>query len=242
MTKSGRRRGAPTRHTRAVSPLSEVQAGDVGNPGRSTPALNVMRLRDGRNLAWVEVGDPGGSPVLALHGSPGRCYEFAMHDEAASAAGIRLIAPDRPGYGASSYQPHRRLSDFPATVAQLADHVGLGTFAVLGHSQGGPHALACARFLPDRIRACAAVNGLAPPGPSAMTDGMMRSNRIQWALYSRWPPALDGAAVALGWLMWPIIAVALWSGRRKPEAGLERFSRMLPACDVEVMGRPEVRN
>jgi pimeloyl-ACP methyl ester carboxylesterase len=179
--------------------------------------------------------------VFAFHGSPGRCYEFAVHEAVARACGVRLIAIDRPGYGHSTYKPRRRLADFPGDVAQLADHLGIRTFAVVGHSAGGPHAVACARFLPHRVVACGVASGVAPPGTPGATEGMFLSNRIQWPIYAHWPPRLDVVAVALGWLVSPLVAAGLRLARRNPEKGLERFSAMLPPCDQEVTARPEVR-
>jgi pimeloyl-ACP methyl ester carboxylesterase len=201
----------------------------------------VMELADGRDLAWIQSGDPDGVPVFAFHGSPGRCHEFAVHDAIARDCGVRLVALDRPGYGHSTYQPRRTLADFPGDVVQLADHLGIKTFAVLGHSAGGPHALACARFLPHRVIGCAVASGVAPPGHPSGTEKMFLSNRIQWAIYTHWPRRLDVLASALWWLLSPVVAIALRLGRRNPEAGLDRFSRMLPPCDLEVTRRPEIR-
>ncbi len=205
------------------------------------PDLSLMQLQDGGELAWLEVGDAEGVPVFAFHGSPGRAYEFSVHGETARYCNVRLIALDRPGYGHSTYVSRRKLSDFPSTVAQLANHLRIKTFAVLGHSQGGPHALACARFLPFRVTICAVASGLAPSGMPEMMEGMMFSNRLQWRLYRRWPRELDGIAAALGWLLSPVAAIGLRYGRRHPESGLDRFSRLLPERDVQVMSRPEIR-
>jgi len=204
------------------------------------PDTTATRLTDGRDLAWIEVGSPDGVPLFVFHGCPGRSYEFAVYDQTASESGVRLIAVDRPGYGYSTYQPRRKLSDFPGDVAQLADHLGVETFSVIGHSQGGPHALVCARFLPERVLGCAVVSGVAPPLQTNLTEGMMTTNRIQQTLYRRWPPGLDPLALALGWLVAPILAVVLRSQHRHPESGLDRFAKMLPACDIEVMHRPEI--
>jgi len=204
------------------------------------PDTIATRLADGRNLAWIEVGSPDGVPVFVFHGCPGRSYEFAVHDHTAHAAGVRLICVDRPGYGYSTYQPRRKMSDFPSDIAQLADHLGLDSFYVVGHSQGGPHALVCARFLPERVLACAVVASVAPPLQSDLTEGMITTNRIQQTLYRNWPPSLDPLALSLGWLVAPLLAAVLRSQRRHPESGLDSFAKMLPACDVEVMHRPAI--
>jgi pimeloyl-ACP methyl ester carboxylesterase len=75
--------------------------------------------------------------------------------------GVRLIAFDRPGYGKSDRKPGRRVADGAEDVSEIADALGLDRFAVLGRSGGGPHALACAALLPDRVTRVAVLVGLA---------------------------------------------------------------------------------
>jgi pimeloyl-ACP methyl ester carboxylesterase len=75
--------------------------------------------------------------------------------------GVRLIAYDRPGYGKSDRKPGRQVADGAADVSDVADALGLDRFAVLGRSGGGPHALACAALLPDRVTGVAVLVGLA---------------------------------------------------------------------------------
>jgi len=213
----------------------------TGVPGVK-PDLKVMQLlSDSRDFAWVDLGDSTGWAVFAFHGSPGRCHEFAIYDEIARDCGIRLIAVDRPGYGHSAFQPKRKLADFPDDIMELADRLQVERFAVFGHSAGGPHALSCAHFLPDRVLACGVAGGIAPSAHLRSTEGMLLTNRIQMAVYRHWPRTLDGLAVALGWLASPFVAAALRHGRQHPESSLARFSRLLPSCDVGVITRPEIR-
>jgi pimeloyl-ACP methyl ester carboxylesterase len=74
--------------------------------------------------------------------------------------GVRLIAFDRPGYGKSDRKPGRRVADGAADVSEIADALGVDRFAVLGRSGGGPHALACAALLPNRVTRVAVLVGL----------------------------------------------------------------------------------
>jgi pimeloyl-ACP methyl ester carboxylesterase len=67
----------------------------------------VFELADGRDLAWREFGTSDGAPVVALHGSPGSHSNFAPVADVAARQGVRLIALDRPGYGHSTFDPHR---------------------------------------------------------------------------------------------------------------------------------------
>lgn len=105
----------------------------------------VMNLPDGRKLGWLDLGEPGGPPVIVFHGTPGSCLQVAAERGAIDLAGVRFIAPDRPGYGHSTFVPKRRLAAWALDVEALADHLGIGRFSVVGYSGGGPHALACAR-------------------------------------------------------------------------------------------------
>ncbi|MGO9877004.1 MAG: hypothetical protein ACLPVY_24775, partial [Acidimicrobiia bacterium] len=55
---------------------------------------------------------------------------------------------------------------------------GVDRFAVLGHSSGGPNAVACARFLGDRLVGCAAVSSPAPPQAKVSEQGKFWFNRV----------------------------------------------------------------
>src|SRR3984957_7936913 len=78
------------------------------------------------------------------------------------ADGRTLHAYDRPGYGGSDSDDGRAVASAAADVAAIADALGIGRFAVLGHSGGGPHALACAALLPERVIAAVSVSAPAP--------------------------------------------------------------------------------
>jgi pimeloyl-ACP methyl ester carboxylesterase len=120
-----------------------------------------LALTDGRRLAFRDWGDRGGSPVVLLHGAPGS-RRFHPDPAVTRALGVRLIAFDRPGFGASDRREGRCLLDTPPDVAALADHLALGRFALVGVSAGGPHALACAVALGDRVTRVAVAS---MPGP-----------------------------------------------------------------------------
>jgi pimeloyl-ACP methyl ester carboxylesterase len=192
--------------------------------------FHVVRLRDGRDLAWVEYGVAAAPPVFAFHGSPGTCLTFAgLHDVAADKQ-VRLLAVDRPGYGRSSFDPRRTYQSWIADVRELADHLGVDRFGVVGHSSGGPNAAACARFLGDRVTGCALVSSPAPPEAAISKDEMLRSNRIAQAL-SRFAPRLAGAAFQAG----------LRQAARRPQKMFDWMAGTVPAPDAAVLASPEVR-
>ena len=80
--------------------------------------------------------------------------------DACDALNVRVICPDRPGYGLSDHDPGRTLLGWPADVTTLADSLGLDRFGVVGVSGGGPYALACALAMPDRLTGVAVVSGV----------------------------------------------------------------------------------
>lgn len=124
---------------------------------------STVTLPDGRTLSFAEYGDPDGTPVFAFHGVVGSRLLWSLCDDVATDHGIRLVAPDRPGFGGSDFQRGRDLLDWPSDVSTLADHLDIQRFGVVGFSGGGPHALACAHRLSARVRAVSLVSTVTPP-------------------------------------------------------------------------------
>jgi pimeloyl-ACP methyl ester carboxylesterase len=110
-----------------------------------------ITLPNGRRLRWHEFGDPGGLPVIYTAGTPVSGLGGATYDQAARAAGLRWIAPDKPCYGGSGYQRERSLASWAEDLAALAGHLGLDRFALVGESGGGPFTLAAAHRLAGRV-------------------------------------------------------------------------------------------
>src|SRR5580700_67475 len=124
-----------------------------------------LKLGDGRTLHIYDTGAPGAGTRLTVfwhHGTPNTGAPPEPLFPAAAERGIRWVSHDRPGYGASTPQPGRDVAAVAGDVAATADALGIGTFAVMGHSGGGPHALACAALLPERVIAAVSVSGPAP--------------------------------------------------------------------------------
>ena len=115
-------------------------------------APSVLRLRDGRALAYREWGDPDGTPVVFVHGTPGSSiWSPDPHQDVTRARRVRLITVDRPGFGGSDVLPGLTLGRWVGDVAELADGLGLGPFGVVSISAGGPWAAACAALIPERL-------------------------------------------------------------------------------------------
>lgn len=122
----------------------------------------TVRSEHDRTLSVQEGGDRTGRAVLVHTGTPGSRCLYRPHLRDAESKGIRLISYDRPGYGGSTSDPGRVIADCASDAQSIADALEIERFAVWGISGGGPHALACAALLPDRVVAAAT---LASPAP-----------------------------------------------------------------------------
>jgi pimeloyl-ACP methyl ester carboxylesterase len=124
--------------------------------------MTIIATPDGRDLE-VELSGPEEGRVLVFHhGTPG-CHRQLPHmQQAATERGLRLVTWSRPGYAGSSRQHGRTVASVAADTAAVLDQLGIEDCLVAGWSGGGPHALACAALLPDRVRAALVIAGVAP--------------------------------------------------------------------------------
>lgn len=194
------------------------------------PDSHVMTLADGRSLGWTEFGVTEGWPVFGFHGTPGSRRQVCIYEDHARASGVRLIAPDRPGYGLSTYQPRRRLAEWPSDVQQLADHLDIDKFSVLGISGGGPHAAACAAILGSRVAAVAIVSGAVPLSSPRIAGELSGADRVVAYLAQRCPVLLH-----------QFLSTEVSVARRFPQRSFRLFIRQFPPPDAEILTRPELK-
>ncbi len=156
--------------------------------------VSLLTLSDGRALEVLTGGDPDGFPWLFHMGSPSAVVPFAPLDEAARAAGLRLITYSRPGYGGSAPRPVTgtpAMVDDMAEVGELLDLLGVDEFVTLGWSGGGPRALASAARLAPRCRAALGLAGPAPYDAIDWTEGMAPENVAEYTAASQGRDAYD---------------------------------------------------
>ncbi len=191
---------------------------------------NILRLTDGRLLGYGEYGDPEGKPLFFFHGMPGSRLEAQLGHEAANELGVRLIAPERPGYGLSDFKARRTFLDWPQDVVELADALNVERFAVGGVSGGGPYVAACAFKIPERLTAAGIVSGVGPFQAPGATGGMSRQNRL-----------IFGAARRLPWLVNGLYWAMAQGARRLGDRAVSAMMRSMPEPDKAVLARPEIR-
>lgn len=182
-------------------------------------------MPDNRILAYKEYGNPSGKPVFFFHGIPGSRI-FRPPDEVTSLLGVRLICTDRPGFGLSTYQKGRHITDWPQDVCILADFLGVEKFYVAGHSGGGPYSLACAYSLPDRVLGTAVISGIGPIHELKSIPGNTTTLKRFAFSYGRYIP----------WTLWRLLIWFLYRrGHKEPEYLFNRESENRALSDVLIL-------
>lgn len=211
-------------------------SGECDPQTESGPAIpppdtdGTIELSDGRSLGYAAYGPVGGDPLIFCHGTPGSRYTRHPDVSLLETHGIRQVTLERPGYGQSTYVAGRTLLDWPEDVREAADSLGYEEFAIAGISGGGPHALACAARIPQRLTGIAILNGAGPINAPGATDGMALKNRL---------------SQVFGHL--PLIGrVRTWLGvraiRKDPDAVIDSLGASFADVDEEILQRPEVRS
>ncbi len=147
----------------------------------------LLTLKDGRQLAITVSGPESGVPLIYHHGTPGCRLQSRALQAMTAQHGLRLVTYDRAGAGQSSRNPGRTVADVASDMAGVLDALDAPRCVVAGKSGGGPHALATAAGLPDRVAAVASLAGVAPYGEGFL-DGMGQDNHDEFGL------ALEGEA------------------------------------------------
>jgi pimeloyl-ACP methyl ester carboxylesterase len=182
---------------------------------------------DGRSLRIHEAGDPAGALVVFQHGTPSDGLMLDTWMEHAAATGIRLVSYDRPGYGGSAPHPGRTVASAADDVAAVAAALGARRLATFGTSGGGPHALACAALLGDRVAAAAAIGTVAPFDAEGLNyfAGMGRDNWVEF-----------GAALAGRETLEPLLAAFVREQAAAPaSAAADGIRTLIGAPDQAVL-------
>jgi pimeloyl-ACP methyl ester carboxylesterase len=192
-----------------------------------------VTLPDGRRLGYAAYGAEDDMPVLFFSGTPGSRLDLRVGDAQRHAreAGARVIVVERPGYGLSDRQPQRTVADWADDVSALVDALGLDRFGVYGYSGGGPHALACAARLGDRVAAVATVSGVGVPGVAGGFDGMGPNERLIHRLVHVSPRLVD--------LVYRLVRR---NAERHPDRFFRDFEKDCSESDRALLADPEIRS
>jgi pimeloyl-ACP methyl ester carboxylesterase len=189
-----------------------------------------LHLPDGRRIGFAEYGDRRGLPVLALHGTPGSRFMFALTDEGARQRRLRVIAPERPGYGLSEDHRQDSLTEAAKDLEFLAGELKLTRFALIGVSGGGPFAVAAACAMPDRVALLALIN---PVGPVAECRRRIHMSKLHRLIFIR----LARSSVVTGAFFGSLRALV----QVAPGLAYRALMQRVPRSDRNVLAREEVR-
>lgn len=191
----------------------------------------TLKRADGRVIGFAEYGDPAGLVVFAFHGVPGTRFMFRPTAASAKRLGMRIIAPDRPGYGLSEPQPGRQLTDWLDDFGALLKHLAIDTFSLVGISGGAPFATITAAHYGERVKALGLVS---PMGPVAELQGTIEMAPLQKRFFLKLP----GNARLVKWGTSSANAIF----RFAPSTAYDLAIRTLPPADREIMQRPEIKS
>jgi pimeloyl-ACP methyl ester carboxylesterase len=185
-----------------------------------------------------DAGDPEGVPVVYFHGTPGSRLDVSFGDELATGMGVRVISFDRPGYGRSDPGPFS-LSRIARDAEAIADGVGVGRFAALGWSGGGPFALAASAVLGERVTRVGVVAGEGPvqqvPGARDRLDA---NDLLALSFLPEEPARAAGQFLAGG----AELIKLMMSVRDDEQAYLSGMAALFGDADADVFSDPALRH
>lgn len=152
-----------------------------------TGNCKLLSLKHGGYLAHGEYGDATGRPVFFFHGWPSSRTMAELADRQARNLGARIISPDRPGICDSTFQPNRKLLDWPDILEQLANHLEIERFHILAISGGAPYAYATALKMPERVGGMAVVSGAPPIAELPDQQDLLGLYRLMLRCYRKCP-------------------------------------------------------
>lgn len=205
--------------------MATADVSSRANDDDPEPPHSVVRLSDGRALSWAEYGDPRGEPLFFHHGIPSSRIAAAVMADGARRAGVRLIAPERPGFGYSDPLPKRSILDWPSDLRQLADYLEFERFSVAGISAGLPYTLACALKMPERLSRVALISGLGAIDSSEVLEGMSYEWRLIYTLF------LKSKRLASLWMRGYGRSV-----QKRPDRVVAEQIKRMPPVDGAVLG------
>ena len=201
-------------------------------PAPASSATRTVTARDGRTLAYLEVGDPRGPLVIHNHGGPSSRLEARLFARSAAKNRLRLICVDRPGIGQSSRQKSRTYAGWADDLTAIADALGHREFGVTGWSEGGPWALAAAAYIdPRRLRHVSSIAGgsYGTFGDNWAADQLSKADALGGYLALRFRPGFR--------LMYAILGL---TAKRFRRSYAEQLRKTLNDYDRQILLQPDV--
>ncbi|MCG3221823.1 MAG: alpha/beta hydrolase [Candidatus Heimdallarchaeota archaeon] len=190
----------------------------------------LLTLSDGRKVSYLDIGDPKGTPILYFHGSPGSRYEALFAEKSAISNNLRIIAPDRPGFGDSDFKPNYSLLDYNNDIIEIVDQLNVSKFGTAGVSGGGTIVLSLAYEYSNRLLFAIDISGYAPVHKTELSKIMA---------------PLDKLFIRIGKISPRLFKLAYsYMGRIARKKSPQKFSKMLKSAyseqDAEILQDEEM--
>jgi pimeloyl-ACP methyl ester carboxylesterase len=198
---------------------------------RTHLASKILLIGRRKELEYYEFGaeDSDAHPILYHYGLPGSGYEASLAHGVAKQLGVRIIAPNRPGCGNSTFDPNRKLTDWADIIIRLADALRVDRATVVGVSSGGAYACALGHLCPQRVASIVLLSSLAPVAAPRVTLGMRSLNRLFCTLGWRFPQ--------LTYLPLHVLAMRY---HYDPSGFQRQFASSLIGSDRAILDKPDV--
>ena len=191
-------------HSRAqaVARMAALAAARIARPARAEDAVArrcTLRVPGHpQPVVFWRIGEPGGIPVLFLHGALygilGR-VDFARESRL---FGLDVLAPERPGYGDAPLA--EGLDPVPLVVEQaiaILDAAGIDRVLLHAHDVGTAYAFALAHARPERVAGIVCAPATPPMRGFSQTSDMPPLHRVS-AFAAQKLPSLMERLVLLG--------------------------------------------
>lgn len=194
-------------------------------------AFKTIKLMDGRVLEYREYGDPRGTPVLFFHGCIHSRRTIHPHSKYAETNGIRLIVPERPGFGASTLLPRQHEPDlYAGDIRQLLEHLGIDKVRVFSDASGAQSAFLCACYLAQKIEKAAIVT-VYPEPRFDFPEKALKAERIMLRTYQKLPAVFHSH----------IARIITRNLSRNPDNYFNSVMDQMPESDRAIITTPEHR-
>lgn len=190
---------------------------------------NIIKLSDGTKMCFAEYGKPDDIPVLLFHGNPGVRFSWRLYPEFPYLDNLRIIAPDRPGFGKTDYKKNA-LEKWPDDILELINHLCIDKFHLFAPSGGGPYALACAWKIPEKLLSVGLFGNIGPYHEDSII-GVNKPLKLLWKIAN------------------PLFGLIKFQNRimanmatKNPLKMIERISDLeLSENDKKIIDKPEIR-
>ena len=190
----------------------------------------IARLPSGRTVSYAEHGDPKGKPLLFCHAITGSRLMLPPESGLLAGKGLRLIVPDRAGYGLSSPAITDPMAQWLEDMRHFIPHLGLSRCCVLGHSAGGAYAIALAEALPEMVEHLCLISSVAPMRKSTDTKHLLPVNRMIIQLARSNPVAARS-----------FLKLSMQVALKKPDAYFDLITNSIPDLDKEVLNNTRLK-